>query len=142
MRMLYWKLALALGVLAACAKQPEAAPAVDSAGKMAGMAMQGMQMMPGMQAHVDSLAALRPEQLAAMMAGHQDMASRMMDAMGADMRGMNMTPDTAWTALSDSLRRDLADLPGLSGEQLGSRMEAHIQRMRRMMAMHKEMMKM
>lgn len=70
------------------------------------------------------------------------MASRMIDAMGADMRGMNMTPDAAWTALSDSLRRDLADLPGLSGEQLGSRMQAHIQQMRRMMALHKEMMKM
>jgi hypothetical protein len=109
---------------------------------MAGMAMQGMQMMPGMQVHLDSMAAMRPEQMAAMMAGHQDMASRMMDAMGADMRGMNMQPDTAWTTLADSLRQDLAELPGLTGEPLRNRMAAHIERMRRMIAMHRSMMKM
>jgi hypothetical protein len=109
---------------------------------MGTMPMQGMQMMSGMEAHLDSMAAMRPEQMATMMAGHQDMASRMMDAMGADMRGMNMQPDTSWSALSDSLRRDLAELPSLSGEPLRSRMEAHIERMRRIMTMHRGMMKM
>ncbi|MDZ4862259.1 MAG: hypothetical protein SGJ01_02340 [Gemmatimonadota bacterium] len=77
-----------------------------------------------------------------MIAAHQDMASRMMDAMGADMRGMNMTPDSAWAALTDSVRQDLADLPGLSAGALTSRMPAHIGRMRRMMALHEGMMKM
>lgn len=144
MRVRYWKLSLAIGMLAACGKKGEAPPAAaaDSAGAMGGMAMQGMEMMPAMQAHLDSMAAMRPEQMAAMMTSHQDAASRMMDAMGADMRGMNMQPDPAWTALSDSLRRDLAELPGLSGEPLRLRMEAHIARMRRMMAMHRGMMKM
>jgi hypothetical protein len=86
--------------------------------------------------------ALPPERVAAMMAVHQDLASRMMDAMGADMRGMNMQPDSAWTALGDSLRRDLAELPALSGAPLRLRMEQHIRRMRRMMERHREMMKM
>ena len=131
-------------MLAACGKNPESAqnPAADSAGAMAGMTMQGMQMMPGMQAHLDSMAAMQPEEMAAMMARHQDRASRMMDAMGADMRGMNMQPDAAWTALADSLRQDMAELPALSGEPLKTRMEAHIARMRRMMTMHQGMMKM
>lgn len=62
--------------------------------------------------------------------------------MGADMRGMNMTPDSAWAALSDSLRQDLADLPSLSGGALKSRMQAHVGRMQRMLAMHEGMMKM
>ena len=142
MRTRYWELSLAIGMLAACGNKSEAPPAADSAGAMGGMAMQGMQMMPGMLAHLDSMAAMPLEGMAAMMAGHQDLASRMMDAMGADMRGMNMPPDSAWTALSDSLRRDLAEMPGLSGGPLGLRMEAHIARMRRMMAMHRGMMKM
>lgn len=145
MRRMPWKLALATGILAACGRKPEPAQTpADTAGQMGGMQMnmQGMQMMPMMRAHLDSMAAMRPEQMAAMMAGHQDMASRMMDAMGADMRGMNMQPDTTWTALSDSLRHDLADLPGLSGEALRTRMEAHIARMRRMMTMHQGMMRM
>ena len=139
-----WVGAAAVVMLAACGKQPESTqnPAADSAGAMGGMTMQGMQMMPGMRAHLDSMAVMRPEEMAATMARHQDRASRMMDAMGADMRGMNMQPDSAWTALADSLRQDMAELPSLSGEPLKSRMEAHIARMRRMMTMHQGMMRM
>lgn len=136
---------LGLVVVAACSKKPDgASAATDSVGGMAGMqmAMAGMDMMPGMRAHLDSLAAAAPAQLAAMMAGHQDLASRMMDAMGADMRGMGMQPDSAWAALGDSLRQDLAELPGLSGDALRTRAQAHIARMQRMMTMHEGMMKM
>jgi hypothetical protein len=137
---------LAVLLLAACGRKQEAArvPAADSAGEMGGMrmAMQGVRMLPMMGLHLDSLGAMAPEQMSAMMAAHQDLASRMMDAMGADMRGMGMQADSAWTALGDSLRRDLADLPGLSGQSLKSRMEAHVARMQRMMTMHRGMMKM
>lgn len=38
----------------------------------------------------------------------QSMASQMIDAMGADMMTMHTAPDGAWSALSDSVRRDLA----------------------------------
>ncbi len=138
---------LAVGVLAltACGKKPEAVqvPAADTAAT-AGMqmAMQGMQMLPMMTAHLDSVGGMAPAQLAALMTAHQDLASRMMDAMGADMRGMNMAPDAAWTALGDSVRQDLAELPGLSGGALQNRMQAHLDRMRRMMTLHEGMMKM
>ncbi len=131
---------------AGCGKKQETGQsgAVDSAGAMNGMhmAMQGMQMMPLMVAHLDSLGGMEPARMVAAMAAHQDLASRMMDAMGADMRGMNMQPDSSWAALGDSLRQDLAELPGLSGSALQSRMQAHIGRMRRMMAAHKGMMRM
>lgn len=137
---------LGLVAVAACGKKPDSAAsaATDSVAGMAGMPMAraGMDMMPGMRAHLDSLAAMSPAQLAAMMAGHQDRASLMMDAMGADMRGMGMQPDTAWAALGDSVRLDLAELPGLSGDALQARTQAHIARMQRMMTMHDGMMKM
>ncbi|MEO7986347.1 MAG: hypothetical protein ABI766_07425 [Gemmatimonadales bacterium] len=145
MRMMHGILAIAVVTLAGCGPKPEAAraPSGRSAGGMGGMPMdrQGMQMMPMMRAHLDSFAGMQPAQMTAMMAAHQDLASRTMDAMGADMRGMGMQPDSAWAALSDSLRRDLADLPGLSGGPLKSRMQAHVGRMQRMMAMHQAMMK-
>lgn len=137
--------ALGLLVMAACGKKQEAAQApADTAGTMGGMqmTMRGMEMMPLMRAHLDSLGAMEPAQMLAAMAAHQDQASRMMDAMGGDMRGMNMQPDSAWAALGDSLRQDLADLPGLTGAALKTRMQAHIGRMQRMLAMHEGMMKM
>lgn len=146
MRMTHVALTMAMVTLAACGKKQEATqpPAADTSGKMGGMqmAMQGMQMMPVMRAHLDSLGTMQPAQIAAAMAAHQDLASRMMDAMGADMRGMNMKPDSVWAALSDSLRQDLAELPGLSGPALKNRMQAHIGRMQRMLAMHEGMMRM
>ena len=146
MRAIHGALAVVMVTLAACGKKPETAqvPAADTAGTMGGMqmAMQGMQMMPMMTAHLDSISAMTPAQMSAVMTAHQDLASRMMDAMGADMRGMNMQPDAAWTALTDSVRQDLADLPGLSGATMQTRMPAHLGRMRRMMALHASMMKM
>lgn len=146
MRALRGLVAIGVVTIAACGKKPESAQssAADSAGKMAGMpmAMQGMTMMPMMRAHLDSLGAMQPARMAAMMRAHQDLASRMMDAMGADRRGMGMKPDSAWAALSDSLRQDLADLPGLSDAALKTRMQGHIGRMQRMIVMHAAMMKM
>lgn len=146
MRATHVALATAVITLAACGKTGEAArqAGADTTGTMAGMsmAMQGMQMMPAMRAHLDSLGTMQPAQMAATMAAHQDLASRMMDAMGADMRGMGMRPDSAWAALGDSLRQDLAVLPSLSGAALGTRMRAHLGRMRQMLAMHEGMMRM
>jgi hypothetical protein len=77
----------------------------------------------------------------ARMNAHQSMTSQMRDAIGADMMAMHMAPDSAWSTLSDSVRRDLADLPGLSDQALEARMEGHVERMRRLMAMHQAMMK-
>ena len=111
---------------------------------MAGMrmTMQGVQMLPPMRIHLDSVTGMAPAEMRAALSAHVDLASRTMDAMGADMRGMSVTPDSTWASLSDSLRQDLADLPNLSGDVLKSRMEAHAGRMRRMMEMHEGMMKM
>ncbi len=134
-------------VAAACGKK-ESAPqqAMPGMGNMPGMTgMQGMGMqsdslMPMMRAHLDSMAALSPQVAARMLSLHEAMASRMVDAMGADMTAMGMKPDPAWTALTDSIKQDLADLPAVSGRALDARLKAHISRMRRLMAMHGSMM--
>ena len=130
-------------LVAACGKKEsapqEAMPGMDNMPGMTGM--QGMGLMPMMRAHLDSLAAISPQFAASMLSMHEAMASRMLDAMGADMTAMGMKPDPAWTALTDSVKQDLADLPALSGRVLEVRLKAHIERMRRLMAMHEDMMK-
>jgi hypothetical protein len=115
---------------------------MDSGGTgMGGMQMQGMEMMPQMRAHVDSMAGMSPQQMQAMMGNHQAMMSQMMDRMGADMRGMNMSSSPEWTALTDSVKQDLAELSALKGQQLSARMRAHADRVRRLIDTHEQMMK-
>jgi hypothetical protein len=114
---------------------------MDSGG-MAGMAaMPGMQMMSGMRAHMDSMARMSPQQMQAMMARHQEMMSRMMDQMGGEMRQMKMAETREWSALSDSVKQDLAELPSLKGQALSARMRAHADRVRRLIDAHEQMMK-
>ena len=74
-----------------------------------------------------------------MLAVHDALMSQMLDAMGSDMTMMNMRPDSAWTALTDSIKRDLADLPSLSGRALGTRVKAHVGRTRKLLDMHATM---
>lgn len=50
-------------------------------------------MMSMMRDHVDSMAAMSPEQMSGMMAAHDRLMSRMMDGTGADMRSMQMSGD-------------------------------------------------
>ena len=133
-------------MLAACGEkkkepQQQAMPGMGNMPGMQGMVMRSDSLMPLMRRHLDSLARMPAQFAAGMLAAHDAMASPMLDAMGADMRGMGMKPDPAWTALSDSIRRDLADLPSLAGRGLDVRLKAHIERMRRLMAMHEAMMR-
>jgi hypothetical protein len=118
---------------------------LDSGGMpMGGMPMGGMLgtgLMTAMRSQMDSIAGMSPAQMQARMAAHGALASRMMDAMGADIRRSHMTPGAGWSALSDSVRQDLAELPALSGAALGTRMRAHLDRMRRLMGQHESMMK-
>ena len=132
-------------VSAACGEkkgepQEQAMPGIGNMPGMAGMTMQADSLMPMMQAHLDSLARTPAKFGMGMLAAHDALTSRMLDAMGADMMGMGMTPDSAWGALTDSVRRDLADLPGLSGRPLEMRVRAHVERMRRLLDAHGRMM--
>jgi hypothetical protein len=150
-----WILCIALAVVAACKGKDQTAERAQPSGQqgMSGMQMDSMpmggdhmgmggaNMMPMMRAHMDSMMRMSPEQMSGMMAAHERMMSQMMDRMGADMRGMNMSGDAKWNALVDSVKADLADLPGLHGKELSARMKAHADRVRRLISMHEGMMR-
>ena len=104
------------------------------------MGMGGSAMMSMMRAHMDSMMRMSPEQMTGMMAAHDRMMSQMMDRMGSDMRTMKMSGDAKWNGLVDSVKADLADLPGLQGRELSARMKAHADRVQRLLAMHEGMM--
>lgn len=155
MRSMLWVLSVAMVAVAACKGKDQTAERAQPAGQqgMSGMKMDSMpmggdhmgmggsDMMPMMRAHMDSMMRMSPGQMSGVMAAHEQMMSQMMDRMGADMRGMNMSGDAKWNALTDSVKADLADLPGLQGKELSARMEAHTARVQRLIAMHEGMMK-
>lgn len=131
----------AMLIVAACSKKQ---PAPEQGGQMSGMqgmTMRSDSMMPMMRAHLDSLAATPAQFVGGMLARHEELASQMLDAMGADMTAMGMKADSAWLALTDSVKRDLAELPTLTGQRLESKLRAHVDRFRRLMATHQEMMR-
>lgn len=151
MRMSHSALMVGALTMAGCTKGGDrAGRAADTAGMvghmdsggmgMGAMPTHGMAMMGAMRAHMDSVGRMSPQQMQAMMAAHQALMSQMLDAMGADMRGMKMSGGPAWSALTDSVKQDLAELPNLKGEALSTRMQAHTDRVRRLMAMHQQMM--
>jgi hypothetical protein len=148
MKALHMTVIVALLVSAACNK-PKETPAADSRsgmtmdrGGMPGMpGMGNTGMMPIMQAHTDSMMRMSPKQMSGMMASHERMMSQMMDRMGSEMRQMKMSETPEWSALTDSVKQDLAELPSLSGQQLSNRMRAHADRVRRLISAHEQMMK-
>jgi hypothetical protein len=52
-----------------------------------------------------------------------------------------MAGDSTWNALTDSVKRDLAEMPDLQGAELSAKMRAHAERVRRLMNMHEGMMR-
>ena len=108
---------------------------------MSGMAaMQGSGMAAMMPAHLDSMGRMSPDRMAQMMSRHQRMMSELMDQMGSETGQMKTAQTAEWIALSDSVKRDLADLPGLQGRELSTRMQAHADRAKRLIRLHEKMM--
>jgi hypothetical protein len=144
------QLTVIVGLLASAAcNKPKDTPAADSpsgmpmdSGGMRGMSGMGKSgMMPMMQAHTDSMMRMNPEQMSGMMATHERKMSQMMDQMGGEMRQMKMSESKEWSALTDSVKQDLAELPSLKGQALSARMQAHADRVRRLIVAHEQMMK-
>jgi hypothetical protein len=89
------------------------------------------------RARMDSMMRLSPQQRRERMAQHRRMMTDMMDAMGPD-TAMPMSVDPAWRALSDSVKADLAELPGLEGEELATRLREHAKRVERLHEMQEQ----
>jgi hypothetical protein len=155
MKPMLWILSVAIVAVAACKGKDQPAERDQASGQqgMSGMQMDSMPMggdrmgmggsgmMPMMRSHIDSMMRMSPEQMSGVMTAHERMMSQMMDRMGADMRSMSMSADAKWNALVDSVKADLADLPGLHGKELSARMKAHANRVRRLISMHERMMR-
>jgi hypothetical protein len=116
--------------------------------------MQGMAAMEGMagrdaaatafwdsmRAHTDSVVRLEPNRLVFLRAAHDSLVRRTLERMDREMTGMSMPSDSAWLALADSVRRDLAELPALTGEPFLLRMRGNAGRLRRLIERHERMM--
>ncbi len=144
------QLTVIVGLLASAAcNKPKDTPAADSHSgmKMDSGAMRGMSgmgdsgMTSMMKAHTDSMMRMSPDQMSGMMATHERMMSQMMDRMGGEMRQMKVSETPEWSALTDSVKQDLAELPSLKGQGLSARVRAHGDLVRRLITAHEGMMK-
>ena len=128
----------------AVADSPATAARADSAGGMGGMGMSGMMgagVMDSMQTHMGTMDTANGERMKQMLPMHRQMTANMLSQMNSEMRSMNMAASTAWTATVDSLRQDLVRMPDMGGAELKAMMPAHHTRMRRLMQMHRDMMR-
>lgn len=106
--------------------------------QMAGMMSMGM--MDSMRTHMHMMEGMSPDSMKTMLPAHRQMVANMLSQFSGDMRKMNMQPDATWTALTDSVRRDLVQLPEMTASHLRSFMPEHGARVMRLMQMHRSMM--
>jgi hypothetical protein len=110
-------------------------------GTMPGMrAMASGQMMEQMRAHMTAMAGANADSVGAMMPMHRQMLANMIAQMNREMRDMNMSADSQWTATVDSLRNDLRMMPEMTPAEMQAMKEAHHARIGRLMEMHQSMM--
>lgn len=148
MTRLLWTVLVIGSAVAGCGRNENGARSADTdsmmghmdSGGMAGMSMGSSRLMPAMRAHMDSMVGMSPQQMQAAMAGHERMMSQMMDQMGSEMRQMKMSETREWSALTDSVKQDLAELPSLTGQALSAKLRGHADRVRRLIAAHEEML--
>jgi hypothetical protein len=99
-------------------------------------------MMRETRVHLRSMAGAGADSLRGLMPRHRQMTANMLQQMDSEMRGMRgmqVAGDTGWTALADSVRQELAQLPGVSTAELPEFMERHRGRVERLMARHERM---
>ena len=145
----HYGLALLLTAGAACgggerkdSQQPDSAEG-QAMGEMGGMGSMGSMeshgMMPEMRAHMRGMFGAGGDSLHRLMPMHRQMTANMLQQMDTEMRGVQMA-DSSWTALADSVRHDLTQLPGVSAVELPEFIERHRGRVERLMARHQQMM--
>lgn len=106
-------------------------------GAMGGMMSAGM--MDSMQTHMSMMEGMSADRMKEMLPEHRQMVANMLSRMNTEMRQMNMQSDAKWTALADSVQRDLVRMPHMSAAELRSAMPAHGARVMRLMQMHSSM---
>ncbi len=120
--------------------EPPAASTESSTSSM--QDMQGMNMstsaamMNNVQSHMQMMEGAHGDSLTNMMRTYRPMADSLLTQFNHDMQQMNIASDVQWTALSDSVRQDLMQMPQMST----AAWQQHTGRMRSLMQMHGQMM--
>lgn len=119
-----------------------AKPDTTAMGGMAGMPGMagGSDMMASMVGHVSMMNGMSADSMRAMLPSHRQTVANALARMNSDMQQMNMTADAAWTALADSIRKDLTRMPEMTAPQLKAAMPSHGARVTRLGEMHRSMM--
>lgn len=102
--------------------------------------MTAMPMLPGLRAHLDSVAA-RPAMLKDGMSGHRAEVMGVIEAMRADIMAAGMHSDAHYEALADSVVKGSAALGTASGREFDRLVVEHIDQMRRLASVYESMAK-
>jgi len=128
--------------VAGCGRTPARAAAGDSSAMSSSSRtggpkpeMTAMAMLPGLRAHLDSVAA-HPAMLKSSMSGHQAEVKAVVDAMHADMVAVGMHSDAAYEALADSVVASSAALGTASGPAFDRLVKEHVDQIRRLAAVY------
>ena len=97
-------------------------------------------LMDSMERRLESLEGASATQMRTIVPAHGQLAARLLAELDSDLRAMNMAPDAAWRALTDSVRRDLARMPKMEGSELRVFMPDHHRRVDHLMTMHRKLM--
>ncbi len=110
-------------------------------GEMASMAgLTGAGASDSMETRLRTMDMMSAAQIEAAFPALRQAAGDMLSRMSADVQGMRMSPNMNWGATTDSVRRDLTHMAGLTGAQMNAAMPAYHARMTRLMGMHGQMM--
>jgi hypothetical protein len=97
-------------------------------------------LMDSMETQLRSLEGVSVAQMRTIVPVHRQRVARLLSELDSDMRAMNMSPDRAWRALTDSVRRDLDRMPEMEGSEMRVFMPDHHRRVDHLMTMHRRMM--
>lgn len=142
---------LALATATACARTPDHSADTSSveraapggvAGATTGMTapVAGSEgMMRRMRMSLDTMQALDAASLRARLPLHREMTDGMLAQMTREMMATKMPAAPQWSALMDSVHRDLDRMRGMGSPELVKTMADHRARLTRLMALHRDM---
>jgi hypothetical protein len=108
---------------------------VGSSGPSANVKLTATPMLPGLMAHVDSVAA-HPAMLRGSMSQHQAEVKHVVSAMHADMMALGMHSDAAYEALADSVVQGSAKLATAGGAGFNRQVMQHLDQIRRLASVY------
>jgi hypothetical protein len=125
--------------LASCggkaAEKPAAADSAMAPAPPAEMKLVAMAMLPGMRAHLDSLAR-DPSMVRRTGSRPEAMTVRVVNAMLADMSRLGSHSDPAYQALADSVVAGSVELSTAGGKELKQLVARHVDQLRRLSAVY------